>query len=121
LKKKNTSLREEAFLKRPESCLPHVWIICHHFSAVLSWDSEHPVDDVDNAVDGADVLLVDGRVDAARRHRHSLLARTVVEPDAVVRQRRRGGIGLEDFKDDFCIKIRINFGLEIKCIYKQEF
>jgi hypothetical protein len=62
---------------------------------------------VDDAVDGADVLLVDGRVDAARRHRHSLLARTVVEPNAVVRQRRRSGIGLEDFKDDFRIKIQI--------------
>ncbi len=87
----------------------------------MSGDSEHSVDDVDDAVDGADVLLVDGRVDASGRHRHSLLARSVVEPDAVVRQRRRSGIGLEDFKDDFCLKIKIKFLLESKCICNQEF
>jgi hypothetical protein len=39
---------------------------------------------VDDAVDGADVLLHDGGVHAAGRHRHALLTRPVVEPGANV-------------------------------------
>ena len=51
-------------------------------------DAEDAVDDVDDAVDGADVLLYDGGIDPAAADRHLLVARRVVKPDAVLRQRR---------------------------------
>ena len=67
--------------------LPHTGIFFHHLSTSLIGDTEDSVDDVDDAVDGSDVLLQDGGVDAPSRCRHPLLARPVVEPDPVVGQR----------------------------------
>ena len=58
-------------------------------------DAEDTVDDVDDAVDGADVLLDDGGIDPAAADRHLLVARRVVKPDAVLRQRRGRGEGLK--------------------------
>ena len=39
---------------------------------------------MDDAVDGADVLLHDGGVDASGRNAHALFTCPVVEPDSVV-------------------------------------
>ena len=66
---------------------PHVRIGVEPLGDGLVGDAEDPVDDVDDAIDGADVLLHDGGIDAAPLHRHKLIPLRVVEPDPIGSQR----------------------------------
>ena len=53
---------------------------------------------MDDAVDGANVLLHDGGVDAARRDGHDLVTCSVLEPDTIVGKGRGRWVGLEQNK-----------------------
>ena len=77
--------------------LPHVRIGVEPLGDGLVRNAENPVHDVDHAVDGADVLLHDGGVDAAPLHRHQLIPLRVVEPDAIGGERGGGRESLQQF------------------------
>ena len=53
---------------------------------------------MDDTVDGANVLLHDGGVDAARCDGHDLVTCSVLEPDTIVGKGRGGRVRLEQNK-----------------------
>ena len=66
---------------------PHVRIGVEPLGDCLIGNAENPVHNMDDAVDGADVLLHHGGVHTAPLHSHQLVSLRVVKPNSICGER----------------------------------